>query len=186
MPVIRIPVVQRDLGDRHGSFGRGPRHGNSGHDSAGTSTSSTRLFHSPQPGHRPTHFGQPVPHSVQQNTLRTLAMHRPYRGGMTGFWTHRGLPGPCFVPTHRPTTAPPNDAPGTRNRTRPSPARSSCPHAPPGDLPSTKNGGRTKSRPFFVPHAPPSDGRARSGLRWTAGPWRAVGTARASVFVPGS
>ena len=42
-----------------------------------TSASSTRVFHSPQEGHRPTHLGAAPPQSWQRKTERFLAMDAP-------------------------------------------------------------------------------------------------------------
>ncbi len=41
------------------------------------------MFHASQPGQRPVHLGEPVPHSPHRNTERTLAIPGPYRGGLT-------------------------------------------------------------------------------------------------------
>ena len=41
------------------------------------SSSSTRVFHSPHDGQRPTHLGLGPPHSWQRNTDRTFDMTRP-------------------------------------------------------------------------------------------------------------
>lgn len=38
-----------------------------------TTFSSTQVFHSPQAGHFPNHFGDSLPHDLQKNTLFSFA-----------------------------------------------------------------------------------------------------------------
>src|SRR3972149_5447751 len=53
-------------------------------------TSSTSVFHSPHPGHFPTHFGEEVPHAVHANSTFTFATPSPPRAPprRTSFWLH--------------------------------------------------------------------------------------------------
>src|SRR5512134_4125000 len=46
---------------------------------SGADTSSTRVFHSPHPGHFPTHLGEEVPHTVHAYSTLTFATSPPPR-----------------------------------------------------------------------------------------------------------
>jgi hypothetical protein len=67
--------------------GVGPTAAAAGDD--GTSTSSARVFHSPQVPQRPDHLGAAAPQSEHRKTVRALAIDGPYAEGVTATATTR-------------------------------------------------------------------------------------------------
>ena len=76
MPVLmRATAARLHLGERHRAHRlagarRASRAG------AGARCSSTNVFHSPQPGQRPCHFGLSCPHAEQAKRVLERAMQR--------------------------------------------------------------------------------------------------------------
>ena len=77
-------LVGGDLGDGHRRVDRPEATA----ARTGASRSSTRVFHAPHDGQRPTHWGAAPPHSLHRKTDLTLAMGRPYSAGVTALLEH--------------------------------------------------------------------------------------------------
>ena len=54
-----------------------------------SSMSSTSVFHASHVGHRPVHWGEVAPQSVQRWTVRSLAMHPTLKRGCDAYVDRR-------------------------------------------------------------------------------------------------
>ena len=109
----------RDLGQAAPASRPGSRARRARRPGAGAETSSTKVFHSPHPGHFPTHFGDVVPHAVQANSTFTFAIFSPPRRPPRRTWPRRRGRSASRPRTPAPARTEPSGSVASFTRTRP-------------------------------------------------------------------